>query len=96
MTKREDEALEIFLDPGIAPPAEFDVKREERAPQADIPKKGPPAEPGVHVFMKWPESMKDEFDDLVHRDKALRKLGKNTLLTEWCRDGMEKLKKSKS
>lgn len=87
-------------NPVLSGPAESKTKAKAKVsvPVDDAIKAGKePAEgapePVIHVYMKWPESLKDEFDELFHRDKALRKRGKNTVLVEWCREGIERMRK---
>ena len=76
-----------------APPTDYDMKREKGA-EVESKVLSPKPIKEVHVFMKWPEEMKDRFDSMYFNNKRLRKSKKkNDLLIEWCLAGMKKLEK---
>jgi len=89
MNTKRSQAFDVFKS--VQPPSDFDVKGAETIKS---PLKEKKKEKKVHVFMEWPESMKDAFDDLYYQDRRLRKSKKkNELLIEWCLAGMKALEK---
>lgn len=89
--KRREEKFNMFKEPPVV--TEYDKDEKKSAKPKEKSKKAS-TEKGVHVFMKWPKSMKERFDDLYYADKEIRKnKSKNDLLTEWCLAAIKKLEK---
>lgn len=76
----EPSGFEVVPKPAPVPAP----KKEKQAPKKPVEKR-------IHIYMDWPESLKEEFDDLYY-SKLRKKKKKNEILEEWCREGMARLK----
>jgi hypothetical protein len=77
-------------DNDVEEPTGFEVIPDEPLKAKKQQRKKPP-EKRIHVYMDWPESLKEEFDDLYYA-KCRKMKKKNEILEEWCREGMANLR----
>ena len=77
-------------DDDVEEPTGFEVVPAESPKTKKQGWKKPP-EKRIHVYMDWPESLKEEFDDLYYA-KLRKTKKKNEILEQWCREGIAKLR----